>query len=66
MDVEKDEQGKQMRAMSARRHAVLSTNGNLVLTELNGITWMEKGERSESGQVSYGKRCVVKDNKVEE
>lgn len=42
---------KQMRAMSAQRHAVLSTNRNLVLTGLNGIRWIEKGEGSESSQV---------------
>lgn len=39
--------------MSAQRHAVLSTNRNLVLTELNGVRWIKKvrGHRSKSGQV---------------
>ncbi len=45
---------KQMRAMSAQRHAVLWTNRNLILTELDGIRWIEKGERSESSRVLGG------------
>lgn len=36
--------------MSAQRHAVL-TDKNLVLTELNGIRWIEKGQRSENSRV---------------
>lgn len=44
--------------MSAQRHAVLLTNRNLVPTELNGIEWLKKGERSESGQVG---RVIKKD-----
>lgn len=42
----KDEQVKQMGAMSAQRHAVLSTNRNSVLTELMGSDGLKRGQRA--------------------